>query len=310
MAKQPTIVTLSSGYYSTTALTDNFDAIQAAFDNTVSRDGSTPNTMDADFDLNSNDILNAGDINATRLYLEGVRVTSLSSTPSWEGAWATSTAYVVDDLVREDGNTYICLEAHTSGTFATDLSANKWELFAQKGASGAGSGDLLAANNLSDLANADTALSNLGGGTTGIALFKDSTAAAARAELGLVIGTDVEAYDAENLKADTDDTLTAGYATTTDDDGTKSTGTYTPTYAGGNFKKITNGGAFTLAAPTAAGDYTIILKITNNASAGAITVTGFTKETGASFTTTNGDIFVCTLTKVDGTTILHVEAMQ
>jgi hypothetical protein len=45
---------------------------------------------------------------------------------------------------------------------------------------------LLAANNLSDLANADTALGNLGGTTLGKSLFKAATAAAARTSAGAV----------------------------------------------------------------------------------------------------------------------------
>jgi hypothetical protein len=40
--------------------------------------------------------------------------------------WATSTAYKVADIVFESNLTYICLVAHTSGTFATDKSAGKW----------------------------------------------------------------------------------------------------------------------------------------------------------------------------------------
>lgn len=43
-------------------------------------------------------------------------------------AWITATAYEVDDYVIHNNNKYVCLEAHTSGTFATDLAANKWEL--------------------------------------------------------------------------------------------------------------------------------------------------------------------------------------
>ena len=55
----------------------------------------------------------------------------------WKGAWVTSTAYVVNDIVSNSGNSYICIVAHTSGTFATDLAALKWELVAQKGDTGA-----------------------------------------------------------------------------------------------------------------------------------------------------------------------------
>ncbi|MCP5008250.1 MAG: hypothetical protein GY941_30600, partial [Planctomycetes bacterium] len=41
-------------------------------------------------------------------------------------------------------------------------------------------------------------------------------------------GVDIQVYDVDTLKADTDDTLTAGFAATGVSDGTKSSGTYTP----------------------------------------------------------------------------------
>lgn len=43
-------------------------------------------------------------------------------------AWVTATSYAQGDLVSESGNVYYCTTAHTSGTFATDLSAGKWYL--------------------------------------------------------------------------------------------------------------------------------------------------------------------------------------
>jgi hypothetical protein len=45
------------------------------------------------------------------------------------GGWVTATAYVAKDLVSQGGLTYICVTAHTSGVFATDLAAGKWLLF-------------------------------------------------------------------------------------------------------------------------------------------------------------------------------------
>jgi hypothetical protein len=44
--------------------------------------------------------------------------------------WATSTNYVVRDTVFHDSSFYRCLVSHTSGTFATDLAAEKWALIA------------------------------------------------------------------------------------------------------------------------------------------------------------------------------------
>lgn len=47
------------------------------------------------------------------------------------GAWVTATNYVAKDVVTQGGVTYICVTAHTSGTFATDLTAVKWIALSQ-----------------------------------------------------------------------------------------------------------------------------------------------------------------------------------
>lgn len=62
MAKKPTVSTITSGHASITSLNANFVALRDAFDNTLSRDGSSPNTMSADIDLNGNDITNVNTI--------------------------------------------------------------------------------------------------------------------------------------------------------------------------------------------------------------------------------------------------------
>ncbi len=53
-----TLATLTSAYQAVPALNANNDLIEAALENTLSRDGTTPNTMSANFDMNSNRILN------------------------------------------------------------------------------------------------------------------------------------------------------------------------------------------------------------------------------------------------------------
>lgn len=145
----------------------------------------------------------------------------------------------------------------------------------------------------------------VGDGTTDPAIESGATL---RASIGVAIGSDVQAFDADTLKADVDDTLTGGFGGTDDADGTKTTGTYTPTYAGGNFKTATNGGAHTLAPQSGTG--TIIVQYTNDGSAGAITTSGFTIVTGDAFSTTNGDDFMCYLTVVSTFSQLHIVALQ
>ena len=45
----------------TALINDNFKAVQDAIENTLSRDGTVPNYMDADLDMNSYRIINIAD---------------------------------------------------------------------------------------------------------------------------------------------------------------------------------------------------------------------------------------------------------
>ena len=54
-----TLNSIGSRYGSIDALNDNFDAIEAAFENTLSRDGDTPNFMLTPLDMNGYAIINA-----------------------------------------------------------------------------------------------------------------------------------------------------------------------------------------------------------------------------------------------------------
>jgi hypothetical protein len=71
--------------------------------------------------------------------ISNATLTMLNSDLVQRGAWLTSTAYAVNDLVTETSLVYLCLVAHTSGTFATDLAAGKWALLTAQGISPDGS---------------------------------------------------------------------------------------------------------------------------------------------------------------------------
>ncbi len=131
---------------------------------------------------------------------------------------------------------------------------------------------LTVANNLSDLNNAGTARTNLGLGTiatqaannvsitggsvtgvTDIAIADGGTgassASAARTNLGLVIGTDVQAFDADIVAKDVNNTFTAAQRGSTDTD-TSNTGSVTLNFDTNQNFVLTLTGNVTLANPT------------------------------------------------------------
>jgi hypothetical protein len=102
--------------------------------------------------------------------------------------------------------------------------------------------------------------------------------------------------------------LTGTYVVTSTSLGTISSGTVTPNPQTQPMQHYTNGGAHTLAPSANAGS--VLVDITNNGSAGAITTSGFTKVTGDTFTTTNGHKFRCSISIGNGGSLLVVQALQ
>jgi len=58
-------------FQSASAANANYDLIEQAIENTLSRDGSTPNDLSSDLDMGSNDILNVGVLHADDLKVNG-----------------------------------------------------------------------------------------------------------------------------------------------------------------------------------------------------------------------------------------------
>lgn len=84
---------------------------------------------------------------------------------SWKGPWVTATGYAVGEKVSNGGSSYISISQHTSGaTTEPGVGVNwttRWNLMAQKGASGVGAGDMVGANNLTDVADPASAFGNI-----------------------------------------------------------------------------------------------------------------------------------------------------
>ncbi len=62
---------------------------------------------------------------------------------NWRGTWASAENYSERDAVYENGSSYVCIQDHTSDSDNKPPDASYWEIMAQKGASGAGTGDVI-----------------------------------------------------------------------------------------------------------------------------------------------------------------------
>ena len=199
MAKRPTVKNISSGYSSNTQLNFNFEALRDGFDNTLSIDGSTPNAMASDLDLGTNDLINAGTIQGSSLKIGEATVNLTDISNLQEEAKRFLDPAASEPTTRDDGSTLVAGDIfyNTTDNIASQWSGSAWTSLqgdigpqgptgatGSTGAQGtqgtqgiqgiqgiqgetgdtgpAGSGDMLASNNLSDLANAGTARTNLG----------------------------------------------------------------------------------------------------------------------------------------------------
>lgn len=98
--------------------------ITDALSNTLSRDGSTPNTMSADLDLNDNDILNVGTLNASNISLNGQSLdTTVDTTLNFVTrddlvTWSAAATKTVGMVATASGFSYYYTG---SGTIISDL---------------------------------------------------------------------------------------------------------------------------------------------------------------------------------------------
>lgn len=150
------------------AINANSALIEAALENTLSRDGTTPNTMNADLDMNDNDLLNVGMVDATSLLVGGFTFTASSATSLGYAGWSPVFAIVTDSARRvlqligyvggEGTAPTTNVGKYVGDTQMETLVANGVDI---RGPSGAGTGDMLYSNNLASMASAATSFSNI-----------------------------------------------------------------------------------------------------------------------------------------------------
>lgn len=170
------------------AINTNSANTVTAMENTLSRDGTSPNQMLADIDLNGNDLLNVSNLGVTRIDSASIYINGEAVVPGGGGGGSGSDT--VTSVAGRTGD--VVLTKNDVGLNAVDNTsdANKPVSTAQSAADNL---RLAKASNLSDLSSPTTALSNLGATTTGIAVFVSSDATAARGAISAA-GLDSPAF--------------------------------------------------------------------------------------------------------------------
>ena len=114
-----------------------------------------------------------------------------------------------------------------------------------------------------------------------------------------------------NLTAGVSSQVINGFSVSSYNNGTVSSGTFTPSPFLGNYQYYTNGGAHTLAAP--ASNCAIDILVINSSTAGSIAFSGFTVQTGGtgdSYATTNGNRYILMIRRINNISTYIWKALQ
>ena len=234
MAKAPVLSDLTTQYEVMSAINTNNQNIEDAFQNTLSLDGSIPNSMQADLDMAGNDILNVNNLQINSIEVDGINVgtvaaeveaqrilaeaaATLAAVDSARAELAANTAEGILDnfndrylgikstapTVDNDGNPLVAGALYYNNSDGSGMNIwtdPDWEAF-NAGIDLA----LLKANNLSDLPDPDAGLANMGMSNVAITFVKATSAYAQRVLMGLGTGSVMNKATQAEAEAGTSD---------------------------------------------------------------------------------------------------------
>lgn len=155
MAVEVDITPIGSGF-NRTLINTNFQRIDTALQDALSRSGGSPNTMSADIDMNSNHLLNVGNIAVESITIDGTEF--LADEITAKGDPGTAATITVGTVTTGAAGTSVIVTNVGDETEAIfDITIPRGDT----GASGAGSGDMVAAQNLNDVTSKPTAFANI-----------------------------------------------------------------------------------------------------------------------------------------------------
>lgn len=118
-----TLTDITTNYASTTQLNANNAAIEAAMENTLSRDGTSPNQMGADLDMNSNKIINVAAPTSPNDAARLVDISDSDATGSASAQLRSDLGTV--DVVTEGSRLIAYKHGGSTGSFITGASTRK-----------------------------------------------------------------------------------------------------------------------------------------------------------------------------------------
>lgn len=125
MAKLTTsdLTSLTNQASAVATINANFALVETAMENTLSRDGTTPNTMTADLDLNSNDLLNGGAASFTSLTVNGEAISDFVQAAENSASAAAASASAASSSASSAAASAASVTGSVASASASALSA-------------------------------------------------------------------------------------------------------------------------------------------------------------------------------------------